>query len=80
MPSSRIVVSQGIKLSPEQIQTLKHHSEDFKIWLDSDKGKQDIHEHNEHVYYFKEKLSRQNLDIMTEDDKTGIRKAIVRVG
>ena len=66
--------AQNINLTPEQAQTLRHHGENFKVWVDTDKGKQDIQEHNKHEYFFKEKLSHQNLNNMTEDDFTQIWK------
>jgi hypothetical protein len=62
------VVLADIKLTPEQIQTLKHHGEEFKLWISTDKGKGDTQEHSEHETYFKEKLSPQNLNKMTEDE------------
>lgn len=54
-----------IKLTPEQIQTLKGHGEDFKNWISSDNGRKDMQDHEEHERYFKEKLSPENLNKMT---------------
>ena len=56
-----------VNLTSEQILTLKHHGEDYKEWLASEKGKADIQEHIQHERYFKENLSRENLSKMTED-------------
>jgi hypothetical protein len=57
-----------IKLTSEQILTLKRHAKDYKEWLDSDKGEADKQDHIEHEQYFKEDLSRENLSRMTEDE------------
>jgi hypothetical protein len=57
-----------LKLSPEQIQTLKRHGEDFKDWSSTEKGIKDIQDHIDHGRYFKERLSPQNLNKMTEDE------------
>jgi hypothetical protein len=59
---------EDLKLSPEQIQMLKRHGEDFKNWSRTEKGIKDIQEHNEHEHHFKEKLSHENLNEMTEDE------------
>lgn len=52
-------------MSPEQAQTLKRH-EEFKIWINTEEGRLETQEHIKHVHYFKEKLSHQNLNKMTE--------------
>jgi hypothetical protein len=57
-----------LKLSPEQIQTLKRHGEDFKDWSSTEKGIKDIQDHIDHGRYFKEKLSSENLIKMTEEE------------
>lgn len=62
------------KLTPEQIQTLKGHGEDFKNWISSDNGRKDMQDHKEHEHYFKEKLSPENLNKMTEGEFSEIWK------
>ena len=59
---------ENLKLTPEQIQILKRRGGDFKNWIESEKGKKDIQEHREHEQYFKEKLSSENLDKMTDNE------------
>jgi hypothetical protein len=59
---------ENLKLSPEQIQILKRHGEDFRNWSNTEKGIKDIQEHIDHGRYFKEKLSPENLNRMTEDE------------
>jgi hypothetical protein len=63
-----------LQLSPEQIQTLKRYGEEFKNWITTDKGKKDLQDHNEHEHYFKEKLSTEKLERMTEEEFTEIWK------
>ena len=63
-----------VKLTAEQILTLKSHGEKYREWITSDKGRADTQEHIEHERYFKENLSRENLGRMTEDEFTQIWK------
>ena len=64
----------NLKLTTEQIQRLKQQGEDFKVWISSEKGKQDVLEHREHERYFKTHLSPENLNKMTEDEFSEIWK------
>lgn len=58
----------NLKLTQEQIQTLKRQGEDFKAWITTDKGKKDNQEHREHERYFKEQLSSERLKKITESE------------
>jgi MoxR-like ATPase len=64
----------GTKLTPEQIQTLTRHGEDFKNWISSGNGRKDMLAHKEHERYFKEKLSPENLNKLTEEEFSEIWK------
>lgn len=64
----KITVSANLKLTAEQIQTLKHQGDHFKGWINTDKGKKDIQVHKEHSQYYKEKLSVERVIKMTEDE------------
>lgn len=61
-------LSVNVSLTPDQIQTLKRQGEDFKAWVQTDKGKKDVQEHREHEHYFKEKLSPENLKKLTDNE------------
>ena len=58
----------NLKFTPQQIETLKRQGADYKNWIETDKGKKSIQQHREHERYFKEKLSSENLDKMTDND------------
>ena len=61
-------MSSNLRLSQEQIQTLKTQGADFKKWIGTENGEKDIQGHREHEHYFKEKLSPENLSKMTENE------------
>ena len=42
--------------------------QNFNKWIETEKGKKDIQGHREHEHYFKEKLSPENLDKMTDNE------------
>ncbi len=64
----------NLKLTAEQIKTLKDQGEDFKNWVNNENSKKKIKEHTDHDYYFKEKLSPENLSKMTENEFSEIWK------
>ncbi len=61
-------MSTNLKLTAEQIQTLKKLGDDFKGWINTEKGKKDVQVHKEHAQYYKEKLSVESVNKMTENE------------
>jgi len=55
-----------LALTPEQDERLKIHGRDYVKWLNTEDGRDNINEHREHERYFKERLSPESIDIMTE--------------
>jgi hypothetical protein len=58
----------SLVITDEQRVTLRKYAHDYVSWLNTEKGKENVAEHREHEQYFKEKLSPQNIDKMTEDE------------
>lgn len=61
-------------LSQEQTDILKNNGEKYRNWINTDTGRNDLKEHREHESYFKEKLSRENLKKLTNDELSAIWK------
>lgn len=56
------------KLSAIQIKTLQKYGLDFKEWLTTKKGKEEIKSHREHEKYFNQKLSQNNIRVLSENE------------
>lgn len=56
------------ELTPEQLQTIREHGQDFKQWLQTDNGKENLLAHEEHRKYFQQKLSSENIDKISEKE------------
>ncbi len=54
--------------TPEQKQRLREYGKDYAAWLGTEDGKRNIKEHREHERYFKERLSPERIDRMTESE------------
>jgi len=54
-------------LSPEQKQALRRHAKAFAQWLKTEEGQDQVEEHREHERFFKEKLSPESIDKLTEE-------------
>ncbi len=63
-------------LNDKQKKFLRQYGEEFKIWIENEKGIRITTEHRDHEKYFKEKLSAQNLDKMTESEFAEIYKKL----
>ena len=55
-------------LSEEHQRTLKRLGEEYEKWIKSEEGLKETREHREHQILFREKLSSENIDSLTEDD------------
>ncbi|MGQ9513675.1 MAG: hypothetical protein ACUVTL_01255 [Thermoproteota archaeon] len=55
-------------LTAEQRETLRKYAEDFVSWLETEKGRESVAEHREHEGYFKQKLSYENIDKLSETE------------
>lgn len=65
-----------ITLSSEQIELLHKYAKELQEWLKTPKGQQDVKEHRDHEAYFKEKLSQENIDKLTEDEFREVYKTL----
>ena len=63
-------------LTPDQKETLSKQADEFRSWLNSEKGRNAIKEHREHERYFKEKLSSKNLTNTTENQFSELYKKL----
>lgn len=55
-------------LTREQKETLQRYGENFKKWIESSKGGEEIKDHRQHEQYFKQKLSQKNLEVLSETE------------
>ncbi len=60
------------ELTPQQKQNLRDYAEDFIAWLKTDKGIEDARGHREQERFFKERLSLENIERMTEEEFAGV--------
>ena len=65
-----------VTLSARQIEILHEYAAKQQNWLKTAKGQRDKKEHRDHEEYFKEKLSRENLDKLNEDEFREIYKTL----
>lgn len=65
-----------VELTNEQKAILKRYIVDFKVWLNSNKGQEDVKEHRKHSQFFKEKLSVQNIDSLNEKSLSEVYKKL----
>jgi len=63
-------------LCSEQVELLHKYASEFQEWLKTPEGKEDVKIHRDHEAYFKENLSPENIEKMTEDKFREIYKAI----
>src|SRR5215510_475062 len=57
-------------LDNKQKQTLEKYGEDFKKWIKTPDGEKTVREHRNNELYFKQKLSRDRIDRMSEEEFT----------
>lgn len=55
-------------LSLENKKTLQRYGKNFKKWLETSKGKEEMTSHREHEKYFRQKLSQNNLSVLSEEE------------
>jgi|SRR5215207_9269243 len=63
-------------LNDKQKQSLEKYGEDFKKWIETSDGIKTIQEHRTHESYFKERLSPEKLDSMSEQELAEIYKKL----
>jgi len=59
---------QEFSLNDKQKQPLEKYGEDFKKWIETSDSIKTIQEHRTHESYFKQKLSPEKLDRMSEQE------------
>jgi hypothetical protein len=67
---------QKFALNDEQKQLLEEYGEDFRRWIETSDGIKIIQEHRTHESYFNQKLSPENLDMMSEEEFTEVYKKL----
>lgn len=55
-------------LSSENKKTLQRYGENYKKWLETHKGKEEMASHRDHENYFKQKMSQDNLKVLSEEE------------
>jgi len=60
----------------EQMDGLESYAKDFVAWLETEDGKDNIKEHREHERFFKDRLSPQKLEKLTEEGFSDIYKTL----
>lgn len=60
----------------EQMEGMESYAKDFVAWLKTDQGKENVEEHREHERFFKERMSPQRLEKLTEADFSDIFKTL----
>lgn len=63
-------------LCSEQVELLHKYASEFQEWLKTSKGEEDVKVHREQESYFKENLSPENIEKMTEDEFREIYKRL----
>jgi hypothetical protein len=67
---------QEFSLNDKQKQSLEKYGEDFQKWIDTSDGIRTMQEHRTHESYFKQKLSPEKLDMMSEREFTEVYKKL----
>lgn len=65
-----------LSLTPEQKSMLHKRAKEFSEWIPSERGKKNIRDHREHEKYFKEKLSIDHIDKISEQEFAEIYKTL----
>ena len=57
-----------MKLTIDQKNALSDYIDSYKKWLNTEEGQQNLREHREHSAFFKEKLSKDNIEKLNEEE------------
>ncbi len=67
LPEHPPLAMPDITLSSDQKRNLRTRAEEFVSWLQTDDGQEEVRDHRQHEAFFKEKLSKPNIEDLTEE-------------